>query len=98
MIYKDLKNSTFLIKYGKFVFYFSSELYYNKFKKLMPSYIKDESLRLSIRYNHFISFDDLFLLSLYKKIEKRGFMVTYDGKLLNEKCYFEAKILSCSFD
>ena len=97
MVYNDLDKTSYKYKFDEFIFYFSSELYLNKFVKMIPSYLRDESIKLSIKYNNIISIDALLLLSLYKKIEKRGYKVTYKGKHLNDKCYFTLNIDDSSF-
>ena len=77
-IYVDLNESTYIYKYNKLTFYFSSQLYLNKFKKRVRKYVKDESLKIGLKYNANIIDNVMFALSLYKQIEKRGFKVKYN--------------------
>ena len=73
----NLNESEYYFKYKGFVFYFSSKFYKKKFADEISSFIETETFKLQVKYNLNINFDILFMLSLYKKIEKRGFRV-YD--------------------
>lgn len=73
----NLNESEYFFNYKGLIFYFSSEFYKKKFVDNIQNYIENETFKLQIRYNINIDFDVLFMISLYKKIEKRGFRV-YD--------------------
>ena len=73
----NLNESEYYFKYKGLIFYFSSKFYRNKFANEISSFIETETFKLQVKYNLDINFDILFMLSLYKKIEKRGFRV-YD--------------------
>ena len=73
----NLNESEYYFKYKGLIFYFSSEFYKKKFVDNIQNYIENETFKLQVRYNINIDFDVLFMISLYKKIEKRGFRV-YD--------------------
>lgn len=92
MVYNDLKQSVYHYKYDKLDFYFSSYFYLEKFKKLAVNYIKDETTKLNIKFKCNMVCDEMLLISLYKKIEKRGYRVLYNGKELKEKCYITINI------
>lgn len=82
-IFLNLDESTYSYEKNKITFYFSSELYLNKFKKTYKNYIQMEIAKLNIKYN--LNIEDFpilynniynFLLrALYKKIEKRGYKI-----------------------
>ena len=78
----NLNESEYFLKYRGLIFYFSSEFYKKKFADNIQNYIENETFKLQVRYNININFDELFMISLYKKIEKRGFRI-YDE--LNKK-------------
>lgn len=82
IIYHDINKSNYYFKYDNLTFYFSSLLYLNKFTKLYTSYIEEESIKLSNKFNMNINAKKFFLLSLYKSIEKRGFRVLFNNKPL----------------
>ena len=63
-----------------------------KFVEKVDKYVEEESLKLKNRYNINISFTLFFIISLYKKIEKRGFCV-YDD--INKK-YLKENIIILS--
>lgn len=83
MIFYELEDSPFSLSIGDFKFYFSSLFYKNKFKRIYEEFIKNETLKLNIRYNGNIELNNMLLLSIYKKIEKRGFRVIYKNQLLD---------------
>ena len=91
-IYLDLKESVYHFKYDRLDFYFSSEFYLNKFKEEYEEYIKSETLKLSLKYGGIFYADELLLISLYKKIEKRGFRVICNNKELNENYHIDILI------
>lgn len=73
----NLNESEYYFKYKGLVFYFSSEFYRNKFSNEIINYIETETFKIQVKYNININFDILLMISLYKKIEKRGFRI-YD--------------------
>ena len=92
MIYNDINESNYTFKYDKLVFYFSSKFYQEKFIREYSDYLKDEIMKLKIKFKCNIYCDEMILLLLYKKIEKRGFKVLYKGKELNENYYIDLSI------
>lgn len=97
MIYNDLNKSNYTFKYDDLIFYFSSNFYKEKFIKEHLNYIRDETMKLKVKFKCNIYCDEMILLLLYKKIEKRGFKVTYKDKELQETYYIDFMIneLSC---
>lgn len=92
MVYNDLNESNYTFKYDDLVFYFSSQFYLEKFIKEHLQFIKDETMKLKIKFKCGIYCDEMILLLLYKRIEKRGFKVTYKDKLLSENYYIDFNI------
>ena len=84
MIYNDLNESDYTFEYDDLKFYFSSKFYLEKFTREYSNFIKDETMKFKIKYKCNAYIDDMLLLLLYKKIEKRGFKVLYDGNELQE--------------
>ena len=76
-IYLDLKESEYKINYNGLIYYFSSELYMNKFKNNVKQFIIEETAKIKAKYKINIYLDTMLTLSFYKKIEKRGFRVVY---------------------
>ena len=94
-IYYDLNESEYFFKYKGLIFYFSIEFYKKKFAEEISNFIETETFKLQVKYNMNINFDILFMISLYKKIEKRGFRI-YDEenkKEITPSCGILAKIL-----
>lgn len=71
----NIKESKFNLVINEIKFYFSSELYMNKFKNEYKTFIDMETIKLKNKYKFDIKADILLLLSFYKKIEKRGFYI-----------------------
>ena len=84
MVYNDINESNYTFKYDDLVFYFSSKFYLEKFTREYSNFIKDETMKFKIKYKCNAYIDEMLLLLLYKKIEKRGFKVLYDGNELQE--------------
>lgn len=84
VIHYDLHNSDFKLDVGKYTFVFSSELYKNKFKASLEQYLYEQSIKLIAKYNVKISCYDFLALVLYKKIEKRGFLVYYEDTQIDD--------------
>ena len=91
-IYYNLDESTYKFKIGDLTFKFSSKFYLNKFVSRFSDYRMNETLKLCSKYNCKIYCDNMILLNLYKKIEKRGFKVYYKDIELNENYYIETMI------
>ena len=92
MVYNDINESIYTFKYDNLVFYFSSKFYQEKFIREYSEYLKDEIMKLKIKFKCNIYCDEMILLLLYKKIEKRGFKVLYKGKELIENYYIDFSI------
>ena len=92
MVYNDINESNYTFKYDNVVFYFSSKFYQEKFIREYSDYLKDEIMKLKIKFKCNIYCDEMILLLLYKKIEKRGFKVLYKGKELIENYYIDFSI------
>lgn len=84
MIYNDINESNYMFTYDRLIFYFSSKFYLEKFTREYSNFIKDETMKFKIKYKCNAYIDEMLLLLLYKKIEKRGFKVLYDGNELQE--------------
>ena len=86
----NIKESKYCVmKYG-LIFYFSSELYFNKFTNNVDNFVITESLKMQNKYKINSNLELYFALSYYKKIEKRGFFI-YDDvskKEINEQNLF----------
>lgn len=96
MIYKDINKSVYTFKYDNLVFYFSSNFYKEKFIKEHINFIRDETIKLKLKFKCNIYCNEMILLLLYKKIEKRGFKVKYKDKELIEHYYINFNITDLS--
>lgn len=83
-IYYDLKESEYYaslkINGEDIVLYFSSLFLRKKFLDNVCNYISYENSKLLSNYKIDIDATKLFILSYYKKIEKRGFRVLVNNK------------------
>ena len=51
--------------------------------------MRNETLKLNVRYKMIVYADEMLLLSFYKQIEKRGFKVKYKGVELDKDYYID---------
>lgn len=89
-IYLDLKESEYKISVSGLTFYFSSKFYLDKFSKNVKEYIKEETIKINVKYKVNIDLTIYLMIAFYKKIEKRGFRI-YDkvnDKELSENANF----------
>lgn len=84
----NLKKSKYKFIYGRYVFYFSSEFYLKKFKQGYQNFICYENEKIKMKYQVDIDLNFYLLVSYYKRIEKRGFLITYEGLELSKDLYF----------
>lgn len=88
----NLEESSFIYKYNEIKFYFSSEFYKNKFKEEVKNYIQMETAKIINKYKIEIDLTDFLTISLYKKIEKRGFLIEYKGNKLKKLSFLNILI------
>lgn len=74
-IYLNLKESEYKIEQFGYIFYFSSEFYLNKFKVELKDYLQMENSKIIMKYKINIDLSNYLAVSLYKRIEKRGFYI-----------------------
>lgn len=91
-IYYDLKESEYEFDYDNLKFVFSSKLYLEKFIGNYKDYLKDETAKIESDFKATFYADELLLIDLYRKIEKRGFRVLYFNEPLDEKLYYNIKL------
>ena len=84
MVYNDINESTYNFSYDDMTFYFSSKFYKEKFKNDYINYLKEETDKLRIKFKCNVVADEMILLLLYKKIEKRGFRVEFKNERLSD--------------
>lgn len=77
-VYKNIEDSDYVFNFQRFTFYFSSKFYIDKFKKELDNYIDIEKNKLFKRHDIILESSEYLALSLYKKIEKRGFRVYFN--------------------
>ena len=83
-IFNDLNESYYSYTAYGLIFYFSSIFYREKFKKEVIDYVNREGKKLKAFYKVKSNFDSFLAVSLYKRIEKRGFRVINDVGLRKE--------------
>lgn len=98
MVYNDIEESNYKFEYNKLTFYFSSIYLLEKFERNYIKFLKDETDKLKVKFKCKIESDEMIMLLLYKKIEKRGFRVYYKDLRLKEKYTIDTKIDGSSFN
>ncbi len=91
-VYYNLNESTYIFKYERFTFVFSSKFYIEKFKKELSSYVDIESRKIISKYQVNLEGTEYLALSLYKKIEKRGFKVLFKDEEIQENQGFTINV------
>lgn len=80
----DLTKSPHIYLYQGLFYVFSSISNLNKFKNKIEEYKLNETLRLKYKYGiQNINFDLFLTISFYKKVEKRGFLVTSEDRKIS---------------
>lgn len=92
-IYFNFDESIFRFKYKELELVFSSKFNLERFKGKYLDYIYLESYKLNKNYNNVVNGDYMFLLKLYKDIEKRGFKVLFKDVELNENYKFNIDLI-----
>lgn len=87
IVYKDVKASPFMVEYADICFHFSSLFNLRRFKTGVDSYVKDEELKIRNKYQLEIKLNKYLSIAYYKKIEKRGFYVSFQGVEFEEIYY-----------
>ncbi len=82
-VFYNLQESDFKYKIGDYEFKFSSELYKNKFITGLNEFVEVENSKINSKYQLKGDFREYLTIIFYKKVEKRGFYITYKDKLLN---------------
>ena len=98
MIYNDINESEYKFTYDRLTFYFSSKFYLEKFTREYSEFIKDETMKFKIKYKCNAYIDEMLLLLLYKKIEKRGFRVLYNDTNIRENYMINCEIDGISYE
>lgn len=74
-VFSNIEDSNYFVDLFGVRYYFSSESYKLKFKKRVFDYIKDETIKIKNKYQIKININEYLAVSLYHKIEKRGFRI-----------------------
>lgn len=93
-VYNVIEDSIYYTDRKGLRFYFSSEFNKQRFLNSLEEYIKNENRKLTNRYKVSIDLVQYMALSLYKKIEKRGFRVYHikDEYYLHEQIQFNTNL------
>ena len=89
IVYNNINESPYYFDYYNYRFYFSSAFYRRNFKNKIEDYVREEKYKLINRYKIINScfldvINEVLYISLYKKIEKRGFRVLKDNSIYKE--------------
>jgi YHS domain-containing protein len=81
-VYYDITHSHFKCEVKDLTFYFTSEYNLSRFEDRYLDEIHLFRKKIESIYwnNHSLHFDELALIRLYQRIEKRGFLIYYKGK------------------
>lgn len=84
-VYKDIHFSRLTCEVGELKFYFTSEYNLSRFEDRYENELIEFKKKVETIYwgNHSLQFDELALIRLYLKVEKRGFLIEYKGKKID---------------
>ncbi|MBQ9012852.1 MAG: hypothetical protein IJ094_04725 [Bacilli bacterium] len=88
LVYQNINESAFICEIKEIKFYFSSSFNLRRFKEKCLDYALSEERKVINKFHIDIDMEKYLLISFYKKIEKRGFLIEY-----NEKVYKDDIIL-----
>lgn len=77
--YSTLDSEEYYFIYEDLKFYFSSLYNLNRFKEKLSSYLYEENSKINNRYKVKIDLTIYLMLSLYQRIEKRGYKILKIG-------------------
>ena len=91
----DIKKSDYKVSKLNFTFYFSSKFYAQKFRNMFSEYIEMEQRKLYNKYKVKINAKLYLAVSLYNKIEKRGFYIVNEqtGNIIKPNVEFDEFII-----
>lgn len=89
VVYNNINESPYYFDYYNFRFYFSSSFYRRNFANRVEAYVREEKYKLINRYkivnSKFLdTLNEVLYISLYKKIEKRGFRILINNSVYKE--------------
>lgn len=96
-VYYNLYDSEYHYNFKRFEFVFSSKLYINNFIKKLNDYIHIENEKIGAKYQVELEAYEYLALSLYKKIEKRGFLVYYNGEEIDKNTTFTISLSALKY-
>lgn len=80
IVYQNIEESYYKIEIDDITFYFSSSFNLRRFKEKAIDYCINEERKLINRFHVDIKMRIYFLISFYKQIEKRGFLISYENR------------------
>ena len=92
LVYQNIEESYYKYEINDITFYFSSSFNLRRFKEKCIDYSMLEERKIKNRYHVNINMKEYFLLSLYKTIEKRGFLIKYNNELYKDDIQLETII------
>lgn len=92
-IYTDINESTYDYQVDNLKFYFSSTVYRDKFATRYENFYKEEQNKLELKFNCKIECKELMLMKLYTMIEKRGFRIEVEDKVISSIPLFKIDYL-----
>ena len=96
-VYYNLYESEYHYKFKRFEFVFSSKLYINNFIKQLENYVYIENEKIRAKYQIELEANEYLALSLYKKIEKRGFLVYYNDEEIDKNTTFTISLSALKY-
>ena len=92
VVYQNIKESVFDYKIYNLCFHFSSLFNKNRFIENVQTYVNLEEMKIINKYQLQIDIKKYLAIAFYKKIERRGFYISFNGETIPDDFKIESRI------
>ena len=92
VVYQNIKESVFDYEIYNLCFHFSSLFNKNRFIENVQTYVNLEEMKIINKYQLQIDIKKYLAIAFYKKIERRGFYISFNGETIPDDFKIESRI------
>lgn len=92
VVYQNIKETVFDYEIYDLCFHFSSLFNKNRFKENVQTYVNLEEMKIINKYQLQIDIKKYLAIAFYKKIERRGFYISFNGETIPDDFKIESRI------
>lgn len=93
LVYQNIEETHYTFEVDNIVFYFSSSFNLRRFKEHCLEFADYEERKLINKFHVEVDMMKYFLITFYKKIEKRGFLIEYKNKKYRDDLILKIEFL-----